>query len=177
MSESTPPNLDQFVQLLTQYQPQLRALLEILLIDSNAASDVLQETNMLLWQKAAEYQPDTDFLAWASAVARFKALSYIRDARREKMVFDEHAVNQLATQAEKLMSSFDSRYEALRECLNQLSPRQRQLIQSRYFHDLSIREVAQDSGRTESGVMMSLSRIRRKLFDCIRHRLAQEAGS
>ena len=45
---------------------------------NNRAEDVLQEVFLTLTQKAAEFQPGTDFVAWARAIARIKVLQRYR---------------------------------------------------------------------------------------------------
>ena len=40
------------------------------------AEDVLQEANMVLWEKFDQYVPGTSFFAWACRVIRFQVLKY-----------------------------------------------------------------------------------------------------
>ena len=99
MSQSTTKSdesRDEFVRLLTGEQTSLFAYIATLLGDVNDASNVLQQTNMVLWKKADEFAPGTSFHAWARKVAYFQTLAYIRDKKRDKLVFDEELVLQLA---------------------------------------------------------------------------------
>jgi RNA polymerase sigma-70 factor (ECF subfamily) len=167
---------EEFVQQLTAYQPQLRVLVEMLLGDRTAANDVLQETNLLLCRKAEEFVEGTDFAAWAASVARFKVLSYLRDAGRDRLVIDADLAEQLAEHTDRLLAAHDARQEALRHCLDKLTPSQQQLVRERYYRDQSVSQLAQHVGRSQAGVQMALSRIRHLLFDCIRERLAREGN-
>ena len=65
MSPSDPAPADDFVQQLTANQNRLYGYIFSLLGDHHRANDVLQETNMVLWRKAAEFQTDRDFIPWA----------------------------------------------------------------------------------------------------------------
>ena len=80
---------DEFVTLLTQAQQTLYACILSLLPDRVAANDVLQETNLTLWHKAEDFEPGTNFLAWATRIARYHVLNYRRKRQRDRLVFDE----------------------------------------------------------------------------------------
>uniref|UniRef100_UPI003784FDE3 sigma factor n=1 Tax=Prosthecobacter sp. TaxID=1965333 RepID=UPI003784FDE3 len=43
------------------------------------ASEALQETIIVLWQKFGEFDPTREFRAWASGIAQHKALALLRD--------------------------------------------------------------------------------------------------
>lgn len=49
------------MQLLTSHQQTLYAYIRTLLPEADVASDVLQETNLMLWQRAGEFSPGSDF--------------------------------------------------------------------------------------------------------------------
>jgi RNA polymerase sigma-70 factor, ECF subfamily len=164
---------ERFVQHLANSQTWLYAYILILLGDPAAASDVLQEANLVLWRKADEYVDGTDFNAWARSVARFQVLAFRRDASRDRHVFDESLVNALADPAAESVAALDARRGALHFCLEKLGRRQRDLLHARYTEGNSIEAIAQGTGRTAGGVGMALSRIRQSLFDCIRGRLSE----
>ncbi|MEM0970746.1 MAG: sigma factor, partial [Verrucomicrobiota bacterium] len=71
-----------FIEALTRHQPALEAFCHSNLAHREDAREVLQSTCVKLWQKAADWNPDTEFLPWAFAVARFTILSYYRDKMR-----------------------------------------------------------------------------------------------
>ncbi len=63
---------------IARYQSRLRAFVRCLLVRPSDVDDILQEINSVLWQKANEFQPGSDFWAWASQIARFEALNHLR---------------------------------------------------------------------------------------------------
>ena len=78
-----PPNDNasaEFVSLLTGHQRKLYSFILSLLRNPSDADDVLQETNLVLWQKCNEFEPGTNFGAWAFRVAQFQVM-----AHRKKM--------------------------------------------------------------------------------------------
>ncbi|MFN9878189.1 MAG: sigma factor, partial [Planctomycetota bacterium] len=84
-----PIEPSEIVQLIAAHQTRLRGLVRCLLVRPADVDDVLQEVNTVLWEKASEFQAGTDFWAWASQIARFKALNHLRKYSRDRLVFDE----------------------------------------------------------------------------------------
>ncbi|MCE9556371.1 MAG: RNA polymerase subunit sigma-70, partial [Planctomycetes bacterium] len=60
MSDQGPSEL--FVRELTASQPRLRAFIFSLLPNRDAALDVLQDTNVVLWRKAATFEEGSSFI-------------------------------------------------------------------------------------------------------------------
>ena len=54
MADMTPEQMSQFVERLTAAQSALYGSIHTLLAGSPDAADVLQETNRVLWRKAAD---------------------------------------------------------------------------------------------------------------------------
>jgi len=163
------------VQEIARHQSRLRALLRCLLVRSSDVDDVLQEINSVLWEKASDFECGTDFWAWASQIARFKALNQIRKYSSERLVFDEAILAQLADLACEKLNRMDDRREALEDCLKLLPPAQRQLIDLRYASGQAIDAIADSIGRPVGSIRQTLYRIRLMLLACIKSKLALEA--
>ncbi|MCA9259877.1 MAG: sigma-70 family RNA polymerase sigma factor [Planctomycetales bacterium] len=162
---------EQFVQLLTAEQLALHRYLVTLLGDHDAASNVLQETNLVLWRKMADFQEGTSFSAWARKTAYWQALAFIRDRKRDRHVFSEELVGQLSARANEQADIGETRV-ALRHCLASLSARNLELVRQRYGEDLSISALATRLEKKPSAVKVALMRIRRSLMQCIQKQLA-----
>jgi len=162
---------EQFVQLLIKAQTRLYAFILSLVGDRTQADDVLQETNMVLWRKAEEFEPGTDFGAWACQVAYFQVLAHWQRDRRERLLFDEELMRVVAGVIEQRTSEIDERKEALRACLSELPDPQRDLLHRRYNLDNSIKQIAADLGRPDGSIAQTLYRIRATLLSCIERRL------
>jgi RNA polymerase sigma-70 factor (ECF subfamily) len=67
-----------YVQLLTDVQSRLYAFIYSLCGDHELARDVLQETNAVLWAKAAEYDAGRSFTAWALGIARIQVMAALQ---------------------------------------------------------------------------------------------------
>jgi RNA polymerase sigma-70 factor (ECF subfamily) len=145
-----------------------------LLVRSSDVEDVLQEVNSVLWEKAEEFRPGSDFWAWASQIARFKALNHIRKTSRDRLVFDDKLLNELADLAHERLTQMDHRREALEGCLNDLPPPQRQLIDLRYAGGHAIEAIAEMIGRPQASIRQTLYRVRQILLACIESKLQSE---
>ncbi|MEL7267634.1 MAG: sigma-70 family RNA polymerase sigma factor, partial [Planctomycetota bacterium] len=91
----------QIVQQIAAHQPRLRAFVRCLMVPSCDVDDLVQEINAVLWEKADRYDPNSDFWAWASQIARFKTLNHVRKRKREPIVFDDQVLSRLADVAEQ----------------------------------------------------------------------------
>ena len=156
----------EFVIELTDWQNRLFAYLMTLLGDVHDARDVLQETNLVLWQKMGEFEKGTNFGAWARKCAYFQALAFLRDRKRDRHLFDDDVLEQFAQEASSHAGE-EERELALRDCLAKLPDRQREMVSVRYREGSSVKELVRIFKKKESAVKMTLMRIRQALLDCI----------
>jgi RNA polymerase sigma-70 factor (ECF subfamily) len=162
---------------ITASQRKLYAYIQSLLDNSAAAWDVLQETNVVLWKKQAEFRPGTKFDAWAFTVARFQVMAYLRDRKREPLdVMTPELCDLLAEDAAVQAAEFDHRMAALLKCREQLPERARRLVDLYYERGRSVKEVSADLSMGTEAVKQALFRLRRMLQDCIEgHSIASDS--
>ena len=168
-----PAAHEEFVSLLTAEQLPLHRYITTLLGDADAASNVLQETNIVLWRKMSDFRPGTSFGAWSHKVAYWQTLAYLRDRKRDKHVFSEELVQQIASRP-VLEKELDETRIALRHCLAKLSQQHLDLIKQRYNGSEKLESMAGKLGIKQNALKVRLHRIRRALQECI---LKQTAAS
>jgi len=159
---------------LTKHQSRLRGFIRCLLLRSDHVEDVLQETNLLLWNKADQFQPGTSFWAWASEVARYQVLTHWKKQGRDRLLFDETLVNTLAEEVQTRAGLIEDRRTALNHCLEKLPAPQRQLLDRRYGMQESIDAIASALSRPAGSLRQTLYRIREALQRCIENQLKRE---
>lgn len=162
-----------FIRQLTAAQPRLFRYIVTLLGDVHDAGNVLQETNVFLWSRAEQFRPGSNFFAWAREVAYLKAISFVRDRHRERLIVDHALVEHAFQDAEP--ADDDERRIALRHCLTQLDERQMKLLKLRYYEGAPLQEIADRQGRTVGAVKMALKRVRQALLGCIKRRTSLAA--
>jgi RNA polymerase sigma-70 factor (ECF subfamily) len=170
VNADTSESREAFVQLLTSEQTSLFRYIVTLLGHTNDANNVLQQTNLVLWRKASEFTFGTNFHVWAKTIAYYQTLAFLRDRKRDKHIFDEALLEQLASEPE--LFDEDERRVALRHCLGSISRNSLDLLQQRYDPGRSIHEIAKAQHKSESAIKMALLRIRQSLIKCIEGQLA-----
>jgi RNA polymerase sigma-70 factor (ECF subfamily) len=171
-----PSDSEQFVTQLTASQTAIYAYILSLLPDRAAAEDLLQETNLTLWRKAEEFEPGTNFTAWACQVAHFKVLTHRRTMARDRHVFSEQTVERLTRRLDADTAPFNARREALLSCLDKLTGEQRDMLRRRYEPDGSVQQLARQLDRPAGSISQTLYRIRAALAQCIASSLSGESS-
>ncbi len=170
MTQTRPDNT--FIQLLIGCQNRLYGFIFSLLGNADHASDVLQETNRVLWEEADQFKPGTNFMAWALRVAYNQVRTHRRRVQRDRLMFNDEALALIAEEAAGLDESAQEQQQALAECLSKLPPKHEALIRSRYGQGLSVKALAERVGRTSNAVAVALFRVRAALLQCIERKMA-----
>ena len=170
---------EEFVRLLTEAQGPVYGYILTLIPDRSRARDLLQETNITLWKKAATFEEGTNFNAWACKVAYFHVLAFRRKMAREKLVFDDDILDYLAERNDERLEEDAAlaRNRALQRCLQKLPEHHRKLVEARYQPGASVQGIAAEQGRTVGSISQTLYRIRHNLMACIEKTLAAEQAS
>lgn len=163
---------ERIVGLIARHQPDIHRYVLSLLPDRMLADDVVQETNLVLWRKAAEYDPGRPFLPWALTIAWYQVKAARRDSGRDRHVFDDSLVETLAAEHPGADVSGADLASALEHCLGELSEKQRGLILARYAPGASVRHLAAERRQTPTALSLALMRIRKALETCIERKLA-----
>lgn len=165
---------DAFVRRLTTCQPDIYAYIYAMVPNHQAASDVMQETNLALWRKVNQAEEIRNFDGWVREVARYEVLTYLKKAKREKLRFAPELVDIMAEEAPAASGAIEGQRQALRDCMQKLSPENRDLVQRRYAPGGSVKAIARTLGRSVGAVSQTLYRLRNALQDCVEKRVAGE---
>jgi len=165
---------NEYVRLLTEHQALVRAFIISLLPGAPGVDDVIQETNMVLWRKRGDFEPGTNFKAWALTIARFQAMTHSRVLRQRHWVtLDDDVAEMVAGDLEASVAAVreERRIEALRGCIDKLRDSDRELLMQRYWHKTRLQDFAVVSGRSLSGLKVQLHRLRAALKRCVTSKL------
>ena len=176
---SNPRVTQEFVSLLTDHQEVIRAYIITQIPGCSEVRDILQEVNILLWEKMNQFEPGTNFGAWACTVAYYKVLDYRKKQKKSGfLVFSEELANTLSSESEsREPETLEAKRNALHFCLQKLSPKDRDLLNARYESPTGdMEQVSSDTGRSRASLRVSLSRLRSGLKNCINKRLGMEGG-
>ncbi|MDG2215076.1 MAG: sigma-70 family RNA polymerase sigma factor [Verrucomicrobiota bacterium] len=164
---------DEFILELTQAQQRLFGYIYRRVANREQAQEVLQQTNLVLCRKANEFEPDTNFNAWAVAVAHYQILSHRANVTRERLVFSDEVFAVVDDRDEE--SLIREKYKRiLRFCYGKLSQVNQELMKLRYQEGLSFQQVADELNKKISAVKVQVHRIRLNLKKCAQEQLKEQ---
>lgn len=170
MADDSIPFDNQTLTVQTLFVQHQQAVLTYVLSlepDLHDAQEIVQETFVTASRKAATFAVGTNFLAWACAIARFNTLHYQRTRSRRNSRLAEDVVELLAADGEGDFAAFQSQVTALRQCLQELAPKARELVNLRYHAGKLPEQIAAEVGWTANSVRVALTRARNALRECV----------
>ncbi len=151
----------------TLAQPVVSAFVHSVVRDVAARDDVLQEVAVAVLESFDRYDANRSFTGWALGVAQNQVRLYFRRCQRDRLVFDDATLLQLATSFESTSSEQLRHFDSLRGCLERLERRALELCRLRYDDGLKPAAIAERVGMSANAVAKALQRIRDRLRECI----------
>jgi RNA polymerase sigma-70 factor (ECF subfamily) len=136
--------------------------------NESVAEELIADVFLDVWRQASRFEARSQVSTWLLAIARFKALSWLR--KRTEVELDENyadAIEDTGDDPEVAMQKKD-RSEILRKCLLGLSPDHREIIDLVYYHEKSVEEVAKIVGIPESTVKTRMFYARKRLAELLK---------
>ena len=136
--------------------------------DATAAEDLVSQVFLDVWRTAGQFQGRSQVSTWLLSIARFKALTAMRQRRFEDI--DQEDVRQIPDGADTPETSLDRSDTSaiLRACVQKLSPAHREIITLVYYHEKSVEEVGQIIGIPQSTVKTRMFYARKQLADLLK---------
>ncbi len=166
---SSEPNRD-FIELLLPNQRAIRNFLYSIHPQAQDLDDLMQETCLSLWNKFATFDSTREFLPWAMRMAYFEVLRFRKDRSRDRLVFSDEMVEQLAEESVQLPGGDDLR-EALNRCLGKLDEKARTVLEARYARGTSIQDLAEARHESPHRLYRILEKSRASLVACVQRQL------
>ncbi|MBI1373518.1 MAG: sigma-70 family RNA polymerase sigma factor [Phycisphaera sp.] len=167
----------QFVQLLLRNQRRIYGFVLTLVGNPHDADDVYQEACIKLWELADLYDPTRDFVPWACGVAFNVVRNHRHKIRRDRHVFSDAFLSDVADAHENEGEWMEERRLALIDCMEKLPADHRKAVDLCYNGRMTIQQVADMLDKPREGFYKQLQRIRRSLFECVTDTLAAEGGA
>jgi RNA polymerase sigma-70 factor (ECF subfamily) len=170
-------DLTAFSELVRLYHSGVRVFIGAHVRDPAALDDLLQDVFLRAFQGLSRLRDPGAFRSWLLGIAHNRTLEHLRERLRTS-VMDSGAFEQLLDHGQLALldgEDEDARaieLEALRECLRLLPAPGARLVRDYYFKSRPIALLAQQEHRKEGAVRIMLFRLREKLRDCVRARVA-----
>jgi RNA polymerase sigma-70 factor (ECF subfamily) len=155
-------NKDAYKKFLVEVSVLLEAFLVKRMNDSQMVEDVLQDSLLAIHRARHTYLPDRPVGPWLYAICRHRMMDHYRKCRRRERIesFCESDATcfGLSADARETNRETDNSGESALDLLDQVSQKQRQVIELLKMGDLSVREVSAQTGMSESAVKVTAFR-------------------
>ena len=165
-----------FTFLLDRYWNEVYGFMLKRTENETDTEDITIETFAKAFDKIATYNPEFQFNTWLIAIAKNVHIDLLR---KKKSTLSLDITDEDDRQAYMVAdSSLSAEDELIRkqnlanllDCIKQLKPHYQEVIQLRYFQELSYQEIAEELGEPLNNVKIKLLRAKNLLADIIRKR-------
>ena len=172
-------NNQAFEELVLRYKNSLYQYILSLVKDESIAEDLFQDVFISFFKHAKAYQAQGKFKSWLFLTARNKVLNYWRDTKNttslDQTDDDGNAYLQelIADNSRPMLDelSWQDLQETVRQALDQLSPRQREMMYLRQF--MSFQEIADTLKRPLGTVLADCHRAVKKVRQLLEGKMEQ----
>ncbi len=173
--------LEAFGRLMDLHVRRLRTFIALKAPVPHLIDEIAHDTFVFAYHNIDRFQAGTSFFAWIRAVAenllRAEIQRYSREQANQMNYVEHRLVGGAVAEAPAVGSSGSARGESrevdhLEECLHQVPPTLRELLDLKYRFAYSASEIADAMNRSLAWVRTTLCRVRKQLRDCIRTKAA-----
>ena len=136
--------------------------------DQTIAEDLVSQVFLDVWRTATQFEGRSQVSTWLLSIARFKALTSLRQRRFEDI--EQEDVREIADDGDTPERSLEraTTREILRACVARLSAAHREIINLVYYHEKSVEEVGAIIGIPQSTVKTRMFYARKQLADLLK---------
>jgi RNA polymerase sigma-70 factor, ECF subfamily len=162
--------------LFVRHKVRVFRFLTRILGDAARAEDLTSEVFIEVWRRAGQFQARSKVSTWILAIAHYKAASALRRKSFDRL--DDSAVAAIADPLDDPEAAAQKANcgAILRDCLKQLSPPHREVIDLIYYHEQSITDVARIVGVPENTVKTRAFHARKRIGQMMAARGVEHAS-
>jgi len=159
-----------FAELFRQFAPRLKSYLMRRGCDFAEAEELMQETMIMVWRRAASFDPARASLAtWLFTIARNKRIDALRRRHRPEIDPADPALVPDPAPDEEVRLLAQQRGQRLAQALATLPAEQAALVRLAYFDERAQSEIAAETmlplGTVKSRLRLALVKLRRAFED------------
>ena len=159
VAEIRDKNPDAIGELMNIYGDRLLKAAFLIIKDEGLAQDAVQETFISAYYKIALYRNDSSLYTWLYSIMLNNCRKRLRSSWLKRVILRE--------KHEPICdNTFESKKEDeidIRDAVNRLPEKYRELALMFYFEDFSIKQICEATGQREGTVKSSLNRLRKIL--------------
>ncbi|MEO1529271.1 MAG: sigma-70 family RNA polymerase sigma factor [Planctomycetota bacterium] len=159
-----------FSEMIADQHRQLRGFVRALGVTPEWVDDLAQETFLVAWRERESFDRQRDVGKWLRGIARNLVRNELRKESRRQRILHEGLSELLSRDSADLVNPEvweQCQVPTLRDCVEQLAPKSRQIVMGRYGDGWKAPDLADHLGMTAASVRQALMRIRSQLKKCI----------
>ncbi|CAH0338911.1 sigma-70 family RNA polymerase sigma factor [Rhizobium sp. CECT 9324] len=161
-------DVEAFEQIFKHYSPKIKAYMAKLARDGQMAEELMQETMLAVWNKAAQFDPlRGNVSSWIFTIARNQRIDAFRKERRP--TFDPTDPAFVPDDVPAADVEYEGRQEAdrLRRAMETLPPEQLELLKMSFYKEASHSAIAAElglpMGTVKSRIRLAFAKLRAAL--------------
>ena len=157
-----------FAELFDYFAPRIKSYLLRLGMETGQAEELTQEVMIVLWHKAALFDPVKSSLStWLFRIARNRRIDAFRRDKSALLDADDQALQPSQPESADDIVEAEERDERVRKAMLDLPEEQAVLVKQAFFLGRSHSQIAEDTGlplgTVKSRIRLAFSRLRRSL--------------
>lgn len=164
---------DAFAQLYRALEGPLYKFIHLRLNDPQRSADIVHDVFLQVWREAGSFRGLSKVSTWVFSMANRKVIDVYR--RDKRLVFGDEVPEGIddGPDGEACVLASE-RAEAVRECLQTLSPNHRAVIGLTFGEDMNYAEVAEIVGIPEGTVKSRVFHAKQLMLRCLSSRLGSK---
>ncbi len=168
-----------FAELMERYRDSIFFMLKKMVNNTDDADDLTIEAFGKAFNRLHQYQPNYAFSTWLFKIATNNCIDFLRKKKKNVMSIDNRYNNDDgdSLMIELKSEALNPEQEAIREqkliimrnVVKKLKPRYQELIEKRYFQELSYDEISKEMDLPLGTVKAQLFRAREFLFNILKN--------
>ena len=162
-------NTQAFNPLVQKYQPKIYTFIQKRVKDPETAKNLTQETFLKAFRAIQSYRCESAFYSWLYRIAENVCIDHFRRQKYNTEplhLIDENRITDTDPCPSRAVERAELR-EHLQKALTALTPTRRRVFLLYYYHELPIKAIAAEIGRSEGTVKSHLRNARLQLRELL----------
>ncbi|MBS1638139.1 MAG: sigma-70 family RNA polymerase sigma factor [Bacteroidetes bacterium] len=169
-----------YAELMHRYRESVYFMMLKMVNNKDDAEDLTIEAFGRAFKRLSQYTPNFAFSTWLFKIASNNAIDFLRNKKKnDALSLDSKMENEEGQEFSKSIKSSTldpeeniikkQKIELLRDVVEKLKPRYRELVQMRYYEELSYEEISTKLGLPVGTVKAQLFRARDFLYNILKN--------